>query len=119
MSEAMIDDVAETPAETVVEDAQVAEAPVEDAPVEVKTNEPPIDSPRWKEVYHQAKEGERKIAELEETMNAMVDHNKSLQEGLDSVSEKVILRTEMPDSLLVDPEGFARWTIDKAKAEMG
>jgi len=79
---------------------------------ETTTNEPPEGSKRWNEIYYEAKESKRKLADMEETMNAMIDHNKALQETMDGVVDKVA-STERPDPI-VDPDGYDEWILERA-----
>jgi hypothetical protein len=79
-------------------------------------HEPPPESPRFAEIYGKMKEFERQLNDKDETIGAMVDHQKSLQESLDSVYDKVSV-SERPDAI-TDPEGHDQWLSDKIKRDI-
>ena len=107
------------------EEEKVIETPPEEAPPPEpeKKPEPPEGSKRWNEIYYEAKEAKRKLAEFEAKLaeeqsirEAMVDHNKSLQEAMDGLYDKVSA-SDRPDPM-ADPEGYDRWLLDRAKREL-
>jgi len=120
----MPDEVQEETQEEVQE--EVSEAPEEEPVVEPeqpKKNEPPEGSKRWNEIYYEAKESKRRLAEFEERMaekdrliEAAIEHNKSLQESVNEIYEKVSV-ADRPDPN-IDPEGYDRWILERAKRSL-
>jgi len=109
MEDEIVGDVVET-TDLKPDDKPPAETPPE------KTHEPPVDSPRWKEMVWKMREFERQSKEKDETIAAIVDHNKSLQESMDGLYDKVSV-SERPDAI-TDPEGHDKWLSDKIKRDI-
>lgn len=86
------------------------EAPPEEEP-KPEVHEPPPDHPRFAEIYGKMKEFERQLSDKDQTIEAMIDHNKSLQESMDGLYDKVSV-TERPDQI-TDPEGYDRWILEQ------
>lgn len=89
---------------------------------EKKEHEPGIDSPRWKELYWQKKEGEREIGHLQgkiqeqsDAIQAIQQHNQALMDAM-SGFENRFDDLSKPDRE-VDPDGYEKWLINKAKRE--
>ena len=87
------------------------EVPVEPAPVEPKVHEPPPESPRFNEIYGKMKEFERQLDSKDELIDAMSEHNQSLQQRMDGLDDKLSEGTR-PDAI-TDPEGHDKWLEDK------
>ncbi len=112
-----------TPVEPTSDDTPV-EPPDDDALLAGDDqHEPPSDHPRFKEIYGKMKEGDRKVEQLEtqitedrEMHNAIIEHNKALQETMNSVLGKVTESTE-PDPQ-ADPEAYKIWAKEKAEQEV-
>lgn len=81
-------------------------------PPEPVVHEPPVESPRWNEIYGKMKDFERQLDEKDQTLKAVVDHNKSLQDSMDGLYDKVSV-TERPDQI-IDPDGYDKWILDQA-----
>ena len=88
-----------------------------------KKHEPPVDSPRWNEVYGKWKEAERQIealtardAERENNMMLMQAHNKALADTLSSVEEK--FQDVSKPNRDEDPEAYEKWFEDKVRREV-
>ena len=87
-----------------------------DTQPEPEVHEPPPDHPRFNEIYGKMKEFERQLSDKDQTIEAMVDHNKSLQESMDGLYDKVSV-SERPDAI-TDPEGHDKWLSDKIKRDI-
>lgn len=113
-------------------DKKVAE-PSKDAKEDTKSDkpatehEPPADSPRFKEVYYNWKETERKLkafkAEQEQKeaaraaeIEAIKAHNKALAESIGDV-QGALSSVTRPDPL-EDPEGYDQWMKESVKREL-
>lgn len=99
----------------------------EPEPEPPKVDEPPEDSPRWKEVYHNWKESDRKVETLEkqlalnsEDVKGLVEHNKKLAEALEknfkSLESKMDMGTR-PDPT-EDPEAYEAYVLKKVQATL-
>ncbi len=85
---------------------------------EGKEHEPAEGSKRWKEVYHDAKEAGRQVAEVKDQLAArdqdielLKTHNQALQTAVDSVVDKVS-EGDRPNPT-EDPEGYDNYIIEK------
>ena len=103
--------------EETLEEAPPVKTPVKEPP---KTHEPPEGSKRWNEIYYEAKESKRRLAEFEEKLaekdrlvEAAIEHNRSLQESVDTLYDKVS-SADRPDPMS-DPEAYDQWILDRAK----
>jgi hypothetical protein len=83
---------------------------------EIKKSEPPEGSKRWNEIYYKMKEFERQLEEKDKTLEAVIDHNRSLQESMDGLYDKVSA-SDRPDPI-TDPEGYDKWILDRARREV-
>ena len=81
--------------------------------------------PRFKEVYHEAKEAGRKVEELKKSLDEkdsdiqlMRQHNQQLSESISAVNKRVDVSTEepMPDPN-DDPVAYNKWHDDKRSRE--
>ena len=89
---------------------EAPETPEVETPEPV-VHEPPPDHPRFNEIYGKMKEFERQLDEKDQTLSAVIDHNKSLQESMDGLYDKVSV-SERPDQI-IDPEGYDKWIIEQ------
>jgi len=83
---------------------------------EPKVHEPPPESPRFNEIYGKMKEFERQLDSKDELIDAMSEHNQSLQERMDSLDDRVN-EGSRPDAI-TDPEGHDKWLSDKIKRDI-
>lgn len=92
--------------------------PEEDAePKKPKGDGPPVDSPRWTEVYGRWKDTERKLQERDQDVDALRDHNRALEERLNRVEISKADKTMEPEpDPEVDPAGYKKW-VDHQRAK--
>ncbi len=70
------------------------EKPQDKAKAEDKADErrnddgPPVDSPRWKEVYGKWKDTQRRLEERENDVDAIREHNRALEARLNAIEQK-------------------------------
>ena len=90
---------------------EAPEAPPETPEPKPAVHEPPPDHPRFTEIYGKMKEFERQLNDKDQTIEAMIDHNKSLQESMDGLYDKVSV-SERPDQI-TDPDGYDKWILEQ------
>jgi len=88
---------------------------VETTPAQ-KPDGPPPDHPRFTEIYGKMKDFERKTQEQDDTINALREHNKSLAESIDTVTDQ-FSQASRPDPA-ENPEEFAKWMEDKVTRDI-
>lgn len=111
----------DTPAQNNTEDETPPQNDEVTNDVQTKNNErkddgPPPDHPRFKEIYWKMKEFERQLAEKEQAIKMMQEHNRMLQESLSKVEEQFDEQNR-PDPV-EDPNGFAKWMYEKAMRDL-
>lgn len=78
---------------------------------------PPVDSPRWAEVYGRWKDTERKLQEREQDFDAIREHNRALEDRLNRVEASKADKTMEPEpDPEVDPAGYKKW-VDHERAK--
>jgi hypothetical protein len=86
-------------------------------------HEPAEGSPRWNEIYGKMKQGQRDIdemrmqlAERDNQLRALIEHNQKLAGAIDTVQSKVH-KNEMPDPI-ADPDGYKNWVKEDVEREI-